>query len=685
LDDVSRRIKLTDSAGRLACSLATPEEFRFMTRSERLPREDQRTKPLVSELSVSPRTDLVRDLVLPTLLFTALGGMTWAVRGCAGFGSWKGCVFAGVTWGTAWWYLAHDPRKEQSRRYASAWIVVALTFGVGIAGMQGWMQWPSLFEGKMLTSFPDKSVPISRAFGFLWLFLAGAKWAGIGACFLAWCGSLKETRVWHWCLRIACGLAGAYLARFLILHYPQHFLPLYQSMQSQYEDLTTNPNLRRMIIDCTEAVHHLGLCFGFLVFEIIRREWKNVTLILTVSLVNGAGWALCQNWKWAPHVWKGASFNFWRCWESSGGLSMGVAFGLAYFLVNRPMSEAERAAVASRRSIAGPNFEWLLTFLGLAWLLSITFRHAVPWHLPFPAALAERVHRDHLEWSSFFFAVVCAFGAAYYFANRSTPIAGRANRRGLVGFLMNIEPFGLLLTVVLIAGLFIPIRQYAEWGQRLRIDQALDHLGAFALRLTSFLGPSYTFLAPGRALLRKELDPPGIPVMELALAASMLLGIGWYFVRHRKFEVEKAATTPIDGDPNLERFGLYVGLLAGLGLSIQYGLKGCLLIHDYPEKIWDPRLQHWLAPVYFVILIGIAVWILVWPTPRAFRGRIFPHAAGAMWLVLIVQNALAQAITGSLSNWDEAAFAIYYVLLFAITAVTIIHFQGLKKLDASGP
>src|ERR1700728_1438348 len=92
------------------------------------------------------RLNLWNDLILPTLLFTALGGMTWAVRGCSGFGAWKGCVFAGVTWGAAWWYLAYDPRREQSRRYASPWIVAALTFGIGMAGIQGWMQWPSLFE-----------------------------------------------------------------------------------------------------------------------------------------------------------------------------------------------------------------------------------------------------------------------------------------------------------------------------------------------------------------------------------------------------------------------------------------------------------------------------------------------------------------------------------------------------------
>jgi hypothetical protein len=169
--------------------------------------------------------------------------------------------------------------------------------------------------------------------------------------------------------------------------------------------------------------------------------------------------------------------------------------------------------------------------------------------------------------------------------------------------------------------------------------------------------------------------------MQLCLGAVMLLGIGWYFVRHRKFENEKLATTPRDGDPNVERLGLYLGLLAGLGLSIQYGLKGVLNTYGYDEKVWDRRLQQVLAPIYLVVLLGIAACILVRPRPRNFRGQIYPHAAAAIWLVLFVQNAIAQAITGPLTHWQEVAFNIYYVLLFAITAVTVVHFQSLKKLE----
>src|SRR5579871_4021623 len=79
------------------------------------------------------RHRLAHDFVLPTLLFAALGGMTWAVRGCSGFGAVAGCIFAGVTWGAAWWFIALEPGRERARRYDSGWIVLALTVGIGLA------------------------------------------------------------------------------------------------------------------------------------------------------------------------------------------------------------------------------------------------------------------------------------------------------------------------------------------------------------------------------------------------------------------------------------------------------------------------------------------------------------------------------------------------------------------------
>jgi hypothetical protein len=429
------------------------------------------------------RQDLTHDLLLPVLLFVSLGAMTWAVRGSSGYGSMMGCVFAGVTWGTAWWYLAHEQSPRQARRYASGWIILALTVGFGISGNRGWMQWPSFFEGHLQTNYAQgKFVPISRSYGFLWLFVAGVPWAGLAACLLAWCGSGKPLRARDWLARIACGFGGACLATILFEHLPEVFLPLYSSMFSQYKDFETNPNLRRLINDNRAALQHLGLYLGFLAYEIGRRDRKNVTLILTVGLVNGVGWALWQNWKWAPRIWPGVNFNWWRCWESCGGISIGIAYGLAYYLVNRPRTSDEMARKA----------------------------------------------------------------------------AGNRN-------------------------------------------------------------------------------------------------------------------------PNFERFGAHAGLLMGLGLSVRSGLKGWANINLRNEEYWSHILLLTFGPLILLGLFGLAAWIRWRPLPADFQGDFFPHRYALMWLVLVTQNVLAQLVTGPATAWNETAFKIYYLLLFLISAVIVIHFNCLKS------
>ena len=428
------------------------------------------------------RRDLTHDLVLPTLLFAALGGMTWAVRGCSGYGSSMGCVFAGVTWGTAWWFIARDPTGAQSRRYVSGWIVLAMTLGFGYSGARGWMQWPSFFRGELMTNAgAGEFVPISRAYGFIWLFIAGMPWAGLGACALAWCGSKRPVRFWGWVLRFACGIGAAVVALILFNRFPQIFLPLYKTMKAQYQDLDTNPNLRRLIGDNRLAIMHLGLYLGFLLYEVGRRDWKNVTLISTVGVVNGLGWALCQNWQWAKTLWPDAHFNFWRCWESSGGISIGIAYGVAYFLANRRIADEESAA-------------------------------------------------------------------------------------------------------------------------------------------------------------------------RLAIVR-----------------------------PNLERFGLYFGLLLGLGLSIRSGLKGWANIYIGNEEHWSNVLWLVMGPLMILCLIAFVIWIRRRPLPPGFQGNVFPHAYALVWLMLITQNILAQLITGPHTNWSEVAFAIYSVLLFFISFVIFIHFKLMKS------
>ena len=325
-----------------------------------------------------PGRDLTHDLVLPVLLFAVLGGMTWAVRGCSGYGAMAGCLFAGVTWGTAWWFIARDAGARQSRRYASGWIILALAIGVGISGNRGWMQWPSFFEGHLQTdAAKGEYAPISRSYGFVWLFIAGVPWAGIGACLLAWCASGRSLRVRDWCLRLGCAFGVAWLARILFENFPGVFLPLYQNLSPEYADLPGHPNLRRLLNDNRNAITHLGFYLGCLGYEAARRDWKNVTLILTAGVLNGLGWALLQNWSWAKAFWPGATFNFWRCWESSGGISIGVAYGVAYYLVNGRRPDEEWTTREARAGNEHPNLERFGAYTGLLLGLGLSIKNGL--------------------------------------------------------------------------------------------------------------------------------------------------------------------------------------------------------------------------------------------------------------------------------------------------------------------
>jgi hypothetical protein len=322
--------------------------------------------------------DLAHDLVLPSLLFMALGAMTWAVRGCSGFGAVNGCIFAGVTWGAGWWYIARDSDRRQSRRYSSGWIILALTIGIGISGNRGWMQWPSFFEGHLqLNTAEGKFLPISKTYGFIWLFIAGVPWAGLGACMLAWCAPQRPLTARDWVLRLSCGLGMALLTRTLFYSFPEAFLPLYHRLQEEYADLSANPNLRRLIGDNRAALVHLGWYIGFLGYEAIRRDWKNVVLISTVGVINGVGWAVCQNWHWAAQLWPQANFNWWRCWESCGGISIGVAYGLAYYLVNRRMRPDPKPQSGPGVPNPYPNLERLGAYFGLLLGLGLSVKNGL--------------------------------------------------------------------------------------------------------------------------------------------------------------------------------------------------------------------------------------------------------------------------------------------------------------------
>lgn len=662
------------------------------------------------------KDDLVHDFFLPIILFAALGGMTWAVRGSSGFGSVKGCVFAGVMWGAAWWFIARNPSGPSARRYTSGWIVLALTIGIGLSGARGWMQWSSFFDGILQTNTSqNESVEISPTYGFIWLFIAGMPWAGIGACLLAWCAAEKPLAAWQWAVRLFCGFGAAFFASWLYQHYPQWFLPLYSTMKERYGDLEANPNLKRLINDNGSAIRHLGLFLGFLLFELGRRDWKNVTLISTVGVVNGLGWSLCQNWKWSDNVWPEGHFNFWRCWESSGGISIGIAYGLAYYLVNR-----RTAPCHCRSTETQPGFPFfgvfsmLFMFVILAWYgvvnASVLFSAEGLKHAPFCAVLV--------------------YGLVLYFLHLRATLLDRTD---------NVDPaipklgswaahFGLMLLIAWFMMGPVVMNQTPDpatpWWARFDylylgvavLYGVLYFLTALWKKVTvrpteestmvpffkrypnlDWLAIYLSLLIIAASFLRGELPawkgwfwmvqetPPAWTGM-LGLACLAFFGLAWCALSY---------FSPREDDAGLERFAVHLGLLVGLGMSLKNGTRGWAHVywedwHD--EAYWGELFWRYIGPGMLIVLVAIVLLALARRLMSREECSGVPHAFALIVLVLAHQNLIAQFITGPPTEWAEVAFNIYYVLLFLITAVIFYHYHFMQTwvpflaagLDADG-
>ena len=90
----------------------------------------------------------------------------------------------------------------------------------------------------------------------------------------------------------------------------------------------------------------------------------------------------------------------------------------------------------------------------------------------------------------------------------------------------------------------------------------------------------------------------------------------------------------------------------------------------------SPKLMSsYLRDTTLAGLVAIVAGILLRRLPKGFQGDVFPQANKLIWLVLITQNVLAQLVTGPLTQWQEVAFNIYYVLLFMTSAVIVYHYH----------
>jgi hypothetical protein len=175
-----------------------------------------------------------------------------------------------------------------------------------------------------------------------------------------------------------------------------------------------------------------------------------------------------------------------------------------------------------------------------------------------------------------------------------------------------------------------------------------------------------------------------LPLSAITYDAVFSIGIAYgiaYYLVNRRLSAEISAPQVWTGETPVlrdERFGAYLGLLLGLGLSIKNGLKGWANIYLGREEYYNRILWLVLGPMLLVGLVALVVWIRFRPLPRGFQGDPFPHAYALIWLVMITQNLIAQLVTGPRVVWSEMVFSIYYAILFILSMVILHHFHCVK-------
>lgn len=298
------------------------------------------------------------DYILVAIICGLMGAFYWAIRGTGGFGGAAGGALAGFGWALLWHAFSHSDGAGEHRPYSHAWMVWAITLGIAFGGLTGYGVYTAWVRGTFYLDYPGGVREVGAWTGYAMLFVCGLHWGGNTGCFMAWCAPGRPVRGRDWLLRIACGVAGAVAAGIVVRVFPQLFLPFYGEGLYQVE---ANATCQRAVGSIHNIAWHVGLFLGFLGYEIGRRDWRAVGMILVLALGFAIPFAVGGAW----HTMHGSELKigWWKNWEMTIGLGGGLAFGLAFFLFNRPAAASRPALGAKSRAFFASYFPFWLPAL----------------------------------------------------------------------------------------------------------------------------------------------------------------------------------------------------------------------------------------------------------------------------------------------------------------------------------
>lgn len=268
--------------------------------------------------------------IVVVAVMALMGGFFWAIRGTSGFGGSNGGMFAGLGWGLLWFLFSERGNRNSS--LASPWMVAAITLGITIGGYTGYGVYISWVCGSFYLNYPTDPRPIAAWTGYAMLFLCGVHWGGITGVLMSWCLPSSTVTWWMWPIRLAAGFAGGWIALQFVNQFPQLFLPFYQEGLYQESDYAT---CQRALNSLRTISPHVGAFFGFLFFEVLRRNWRGVALACLIS--SGFALSFSIGGYWHTFQETGIPLDWWKYWEMTIGLGGGASIGLAFCLFNRPI------------------------------------------------------------------------------------------------------------------------------------------------------------------------------------------------------------------------------------------------------------------------------------------------------------------------------------------------------------
>ena len=293
------------------------------------------------------RASIVHELLLPMLLFAALGGLAWAIRGTAGWAPIDGTVVPGLAWGVLWYYLCH--RKGIDARGVVLW----LGMGIALGGQLGYGRYVSWIQG----NFPvgGEVLSVSPWAGAVWFFICGIGWGAPGGIMLGWALD-GQASVRRWAVRVILTLlllvilfnlgdmffGEGIVSRVgrMIRHtapgflYPAADQVSYAGELDSHLGSTVYLNTQNFLV-----VLWWAICMAIAAF---KRERATLVAGGVIGGLFGFGFLISALWVFG-YTYAPGYTDWWKVWEVHSGINLGILYAIVLYWAIRQVDKRPAA------------------------------------------------------------------------------------------------------------------------------------------------------------------------------------------------------------------------------------------------------------------------------------------------------------------------------------------------------